>query len=132
MELQILFGVCAKVSTKSILWREESGDRKDTKTAMRMEGSKHNRGRDVPRPCAYAGGNTAKDSSIELYGVFKGKKQYNAVRAIRRVEVQISKSRILVQGVLRGYGRKEYEPNCGIHSEPTKGRSANRAVNVTN
>ena len=48
MELQISFGVCAKVSTKSILWREESGDRKDTKTAMRMEGSKHNRGRDVP------------------------------------------------------------------------------------
>ena len=35
-------------------------------------------------------------------------------------EVQVPQQRILVQGVLCGYGRKERDPNCGVHKEPTK------------
>ena len=86
---------------------------------MRMEGRKYCGSRDVPGSCAYAGGNTSKDRSIEFYGVFKGKEQYDAVRAIRRVEVQVPEQRILVQRVLCGYGRQEYEPNCGIYPKTT-------------
>ena len=35
-------------------------------------------------------------------------------------EVQVPQQRILVQGVLCGYGRKERDPNCGVHKEPTE------------
>ena len=30
-------------------------------------------------------------------------------------EVQVPQQRILVQGVLCGYGRKERDPNCGVY-----------------
>ena len=34
--------------------------------------------------------------------------------------MQVPQQRILVQGVLCGYGRKERDPNCGVYKEPTE------------
>ena len=48
VKLQIPYCVCAKVQTKRILWRKESGSRKNIAPTVRMEGSKDNWGRSMP------------------------------------------------------------------------------------
>ena len=63
---------------------------------MERDKDHRKRSRSMPGSGAYTGGNTAKNVGIELYGVLKREKQYNAVLAIRRVEIQVSKQRILV------------------------------------
>ena len=113
-----IVSICAEIPEESILQRKESSGGKDIETIMRMERSKDNRSRSMPRPCAHVGGNSAENVSIKFYGVPEREEQHNAIWAIRRVEVQVPESRILMQGILRRYGRKEYEPNCGVHSEP--------------
>ena len=39
---------------------------------MRMEKGEHNRGRDMPRSCTYAAGNTTQDKHIEFHGISEG------------------------------------------------------------
>ncbi len=50
-------------------------DRRNLADAVQLEKDQNHRGRSMPGPCAYAGGDTAKSSDIELYGVFEGKEQ---------------------------------------------------------
>ena len=61
-----------------------------------------------------------KITDITFYGVFEREEQHNAVRAIRRVKIQVPEPKILVQRVLCGYSREKREPNCGICEEPIK------------
>ena len=63
---------------------------------MERDKDHRNRSRSTPGSGAYTGGDTAKNVGIELYGVPEREKQHNAVLAIRRVEIQVSKQRILV------------------------------------
>ena len=120
MELQIPHRIRAEVSTQGVLLRKKSSSRKNSATAMRMERRKSNCGRSVPRPYPSIRRDTAKDCSIKLYGVAQGKEQHNAIRAIRRTQIQIPEPRILVARILRRHGRKEREPNCGVRQEPAK------------
>ena len=70
MELQIPYSNCAQIISKeSVFRRKEKGGRKNTATVMRMERDKDNRSGGMPRPCAYAVGDTAKSIGVELYGV---------------------------------------------------------------
>ena len=82
MELQIPHSICAKAQEKSVLPRETGSSGEDIKTTMRMERSKYNTSRSMPRSCAYAGGDTAKDSSSKFHGVAERKKQPDAVREV--------------------------------------------------
>ena len=74
MELQISHSICAEVQKTNLLRRTQSGSRKDTERAVRVEGDKDNRSRDMPGPCAYAGGNPAEAVGFQLYGVPERKK----------------------------------------------------------
>ena len=75
MELQVSYSICAKVSKESILRRKKERNRSDTKEIVRMEEGEYNRGRSVPGPCTYAGGNIAKSIGVQLHGIFERQKQ---------------------------------------------------------
>ena len=78
-ELQISHRVCAKVSAKGILSGEESSNRKDLTTAMRMERGTDYRSGSVPGSYPSAGRNSAEDVSIKFYGISEGKEQHDAI-----------------------------------------------------
>ena len=44
---------------------------------MHLEAGKYNRGRSVPRPYTYAGGNTTKDECSRVCRISEGEKQSN-------------------------------------------------------
>ena len=54
-----------------------------------MEEDKDSRSRSVPGPCAYAGRDTTKGSSVELHGIPKGKEQSNDLREVPGTAVQV-------------------------------------------
>ena len=57
-----------------------------------------------------------KISVSGFMGYLKGKSSLMIFQKFGNMEICIPESRILVQGILRGYGRKEYCGNKGIHS----------------
>ena len=57
-------------------------------------------------------------------------KQFDDFSTTRESEVQIWESIILVQRVLRGHRRKEYEKDRGIHSKSVERRSTYRSDDV--
>ena len=59
MELEISHRVRSKVQKESILQRKERGSRRNTENTLRLEEDQDCASRGVPRPCAYAGGDTA-------------------------------------------------------------------------
>ena len=75
MELQISHSVCAEVQKESALQRKKTRGGRNPKDTLRMEKDKNSRGRSVPGPCTYAGGNTAKSIGVQLHGIFERQKQ---------------------------------------------------------
>ena len=105
---------------KGILQREACSDRKNTPATMWMEEYKNHRSGSVPGSHSPVRGDTAEAADIRIYGIPEEEEQHYAVWAIRGTEVQVPQQRILVQGVLCGYGRKERDPNCGVYKELTE------------
>ena len=112
------YSICAEVSPKNILWRKARSGRKSITAVAWMERREDSGSRGVPRSCSNAVGDTAETVRLKFHGISERQEQHNAVWAIRRVKVQVSKQRVLEQRVLCGYGGKEREPNCGVHQEP--------------
>jgi len=73
MGMQVSFGVCAEIPQKGNIWEIEGGHRADT----------------------------AEVERVELYGVSKRKKHADDIREAWEFEVQIWKSDVLVQRILR-------------------------------
>lgn len=114
------YSICAEVSPKNILWRKARSGRKSITAVAWMERREDSGSRGVPRSCSNAVGDTAETVRLKFHGISERQEQHNAVWAIRRVKVQVSKQRVLEQRVLCGYGGKEREPNCGVHQEPAE------------
>ena len=90
--------ICTEVSAKSVLQREKSGSREDIKGIMRVEESKDFGSRSVSKSHSFIRGESTKAVGLKLYGVLERKKQYNAVRTIWRIKIQIPKPRIGCRG----------------------------------
>lgn len=60
---------------------------KYTQYALQKKRGKNSGGRDVPRPCAYAGGDTAEHQYIKFHRIFKGKKYSYDIRKTCKVEI---------------------------------------------
>ena len=69
-----------------------------------------------------------KLSISEFMGYLKGKSTM-LYEQFGELKYMLPQQRILVQGVLCGYGRKERDPNCGVYKEPTKA-SINKSTHV--
>ena len=61
-----------------------------------------------------------KMSVSGFVGYLKGKSSLMIYEKWGESKIQIPEPRILVQGVLCGYGGKECNKNKGVHREPTK------------
>ena len=79
MELQIPYRIRTEISAESVLPREESGDRENIATVMRMEGSQDNRSGSVPGTHTSICRDSAKNIGVGIYGIFKGKERSNDV-----------------------------------------------------
>ena len=77
MELQIPYRLCAKVSEKSILQRKKKRSRKNPEDTLRMEEGEDPRSRGMPRPCAYALGDTAEILRFKFRGIPEREEQPN-------------------------------------------------------
>ena len=72
----------------------------------------------MSRPYTYAGKYTTQNECFGIYGILKGKKQFDDIPKMGEYEICIPKQGILVQGVLCRYRGKEHESDKGIHSTP--------------
>ena len=63
----------------------------------------------------YVSIDTAQNERFGIYGIFEREKQFNNISKVWEYEICIPKPRILVQGILCGYSRKEYENNKRVH-----------------
>ncbi len=71
----------------------------------------------MSRPCAYAGGNTAKYERVIFRRLFKRKKHTNDIRETCELKIQIWKQAFLVQRILCRYSRKKCKENSRVYSE---------------
>ena len=76
----------------------------------------------MPRSYPYAGGDPAEDKRVWVYGIFEGKEQPDDLPKMGQYEIQIPEPAILVQGLLRRYGREKYKSNQGIYRNTIKDR----------
>ena len=67
-----------------------------------------------------------KMSVSGFMGYLKGKSSLRIFQKWGKYEIRVPKPRILVQGVLCRYGRKEHESNKRIHREPVESRQRKR------
>ena len=71
-----------------------------------MEEGENPRSRGMPRPCAYALGDTAQSKRIQFHGVSQREEQSNDLRKVPGIEIQVSEQGVLVPWVLRRHGRE--------------------------
>lgn len=69
--------ICTKIPAESVLPREESSNRENTATVMRVERSQDNRSGSVPGTHTSIRRNSPKNIGVGIYGVFKGKERSN-------------------------------------------------------
>ena len=73
------------------------------------------RSRGMPRPCAYALGDTAQSKRIQFHGVSQREEQSNDLRKVPGIEIQVSEQGVLVPWVLRRHGREKCKKDRGVH-----------------
>ena len=95
-----------------------------------MERSKNSRSRSMPGSHPHAGRNPTENECGGIHRISQREKQFDDFSTTRESEVQIWESIILVQRVLRGHRRKEYEKDRGIHSKSVERRSTYRSDDV--
>ena len=78
----------------------------------------------------HAGRNPTENECGGIHRISQREKQFDDFSTTRESEVQIWESIILVQRVLRGHRRKEYEKDRGIHSKSVERRSTYRSDDV--
>ena len=71
-----------------------------------MEEGEDPRSGGMPRPCAYALGDTAQSKRIQFHGVSQREEQSNDLRKVPGIEIQVSEQGVLVPWVLRRHGRE--------------------------
>ena len=82
----------------------------------------------MPRPYTPVDKYTTQNERIKFHGVFERKKQLDDISKVRQHEICIQEPRVLVQRVLRGYGREKHESHKRIHQRTTKTRSRKRSA----
>ena len=87
---------------------------------MPVEGSRDNRRGSMPGSYTPAVKYPAQNERVRIYGIPEREKQSDDIKEIRKHEICIPKPRILVQGILCGYSRKEYKSNKRIYSKSDK------------
>ena len=87
-------------------YKDETGYSKYFKYAMQKKRCRNSRGRDMPRPCAYACKDTTKFKCFKFCRVFERKKYTYDLRTACKFKIQIWKSPFLVQRILRRYCRE--------------------------
>lgn len=80
----------------------------------------------MSRSHTYVSEYTTKDERFGVYGILKREKQSTNISEMGKYEIRVPKPRILVQGVLCRYGRKEHESNKRIYREPVESRQRKR------
>ena len=75
---------------------------------------RNSRGRDMPRPCAYACKDTTKFKCFKFCRVFERKKYTYDLRTPCKFKIQIWKSPFLVQRILRRYCRENCKEDTRI------------------
>jgi len=117
MELQIPYRICTEISPQSVLQGKKSSNRKNLAGTVWMERRKDHRSRSMPGSYPSLRRDPPEIFYFGVHGISKGKKRCKDVWAIRRTQIQISQSGVLVQGILRRHRGKEREPNCGVRIE---------------
>ena len=84
----------------------------------------------LPESHPHAGRNPTENECGGIHRISQREKQFDDFSTTRESEVQIWESIILVQRVLRGHRRKEYEKDRGIHSKSVERRSTYRSDDV--
>ena len=80
------------------------------------------RRRNLSGPYPFTSEYPAQNERFGIHGIFKGKEQSHDISKIRKYEICIPKPRVLVQGILCRYSRKEHCSNKKLYSQPTKAR----------
>ena len=93
-----------------------------------MERSRNSRGTFDARSCAFTIINTTENEYIKFHGIFERKERDDHISKMGKYEIRIPKPRILVQGILCGYGREECESDTRICSKSVKDRQRSRPV----
>ena len=76
----------------------------------------------MSRPHTHVSKHSAQNERFGIYGVLKGEEQFDDISEIWEYEICIPKSRILVQGVLRGHGGQKYCENKRVYRGSIKKR----------
>ena len=118
--MQVSSGVCTKVQKVDHIWEDQVGCGTDTEHAVQEERDRNHRSGVLQRSCAYAGKDTAQVQRVGDHGVSEREKLADDIRAARKPKVQIWEPSFLVQGILCGYGGKEYQADSGIHCKPAE------------
>ena len=98
-------------------YKDETGYSKYFKYAMQKKKCRNSRGRDMPRPCAYACKDTTKFKCFKFCRVFERKKYTYDLRTPCKFKIQIWKSPFLVQRILRRYCREKCKEDIRIYSK---------------
>lgn len=69
-----------------------------------MERSGNHRRGSVPGSCTYTGIDPAQNERFGIQGIFERKERDDHISKMGEYEIRIPKPRILVQGILCGYG----------------------------
>ena len=96
MELQVSHCFCAEIQTKSNLRRKKDRDKGNIQTTMPMEGSRNHIRRGVSRPYTHVGQHPAQNERFGVHGIFERKKCIADIPKVRKYEISVPKSRILV------------------------------------
>ena len=106
-----------KYRRKVSVWEDETGYCEYFKYAMQKKRCRNSRGRDMPRPCAYACKDTTKFKCFKFCRVFERKKYTYDLRTPCKFKIQIWKSPFLVQRILRRYCREKCKEDTRIYSK---------------
>ena len=82
----------------------------------------------MPGSCTYDGKYPAQNERFGIYGISERKERDDHISKMGKYEIRIPKPRILVQGILCGYGREECESDTRICSKSVKDGQRSRPV----
>ena len=78
--------------------------------------------------CPHAGKYPAQNEHFGIYGISERKERDDHISKMGKHEILIPKPRILVQGILCGYGREECESDTRICSKAVEDGQGSRPV----
>ena len=82
----------------------------------------------MPGSCTYDGKYPAQNERFGIHGIFEREERDDHISKMGKYEIRIPKPRILVQGILCGYGREECESDTRICSKSVEGGQGSRSI----